>query len=93
MLAIVSVSMPLLVVSGCSADKFRLGECVIVKNGITNDDMKKAACEKTSIQEQLDGKTVYRVTSVIDYEKSCPRSTDVTFNYESHDATYCLIQY
>lgn len=82
-----------LMTSGCSADKFAVGDCVTTTTGITNDDMKKSSCKKTTMEEKLDGKTVYRITKVVAYQSRCPQSAAITFNYEPHDATYCLTEY
>lgn len=82
-----------LATTGCSDSKFAVGECVKTRNGITNDDMKKADCKKSSLQDQLDGEGVYKISSIVDLNKRCPRSTEITFNYEPHDATYCLNSY
>ena len=94
------MAMPLLLIaasalmtSGCSENKFTVGECVITTTGITNDDMKKTDCKKTTMDEKLDGNSVYRISKVVAYEARCPQSTDITFNYEPHDATYCLSEY
>ncbi|CAM3900840.1 hypothetical protein H7J08_30415 [Mycobacterium frederiksbergense] len=80
-------------VTACGQNQFNAGECVTIKDGITNDDLEEAECATSSAAEQLDGKGVYRVSQAVDYETGCPRSTDVTFDHEPHDAPYCLEVY
>jgi hypothetical protein len=41
--------------------------------------MKKTDCKKTSMDEKLDGKSVYRITKIVAYQARCPQSTDITF--------------
>lgn len=79
--------------SACGEDKFDAGQCVTIKDGITNDDLEDATCRESSPAEQLDGDGIYQVSQVVEFESSCPRATDVTFNHEPDDATYCLNTY
>ena len=87
------VALSALGIAGCGDDKLAVGKCVILEDGVLNDDLTETNCEKTSAKDKLDGKSIYRIVSVIEYEAKCPRSTDVTFDHEPHDATYCLDAY
>lgn len=91
--ALVVAVASLLTISGCSDDKFNVGDCVIAKRGFRNDKMEKTDCRKTTMQEKLDDKGVYRISKIVPLRSGCPRGTDITFNHEPRNATYCLNEY
>lgn len=93
MIALCLVAGSVLSLSGCGQQTFSVGECVTARLGVFNDRMAKSDCRKTTVQEKLDDKSVYRVSSVIDHGERCPRGTHVTFKHEPHDVTYCLVEY
>ena len=82
-----------LFLSACGQEGFEVGDCVTVSNGLRNDNMQKVECRKTTLDEKLDGDSVYRISSIIDYEARCSPPSAITFDHEPLDATFCLTEY
>jgi hypothetical protein len=98
--ALVFVVVVVKIVNGLIDPKFDVGDCVIPKISIgQGHDLKKAECRSTRdgtpqwvSPDFRPGDTVYRITKIVDLNGTCPRGTDLTFNHEPHDVTYCLDQ-
>lgn len=70
--------------------EFKVGDCVHVRQGLTNASMSGTECKANSLTNTND--VVYRVDQVKDgKDASCPGGLNrVTFSNEPENTTYCL---
>ena len=85
-----------LTASGCSLldSKHKVGECVRTRASLGGTDITAADCPTT---KGFDAKSVtdpvYKITAVLEYEKSCPNDNKfggIELKHEPDDAVYCL---
>ncbi|HEX7303362.1 hypothetical protein [Lentzea sp.] len=85
-----------LTASGCGLlnSKHKVGECVHTRASLGGTDITTTDCPTTKgFDASSITNPVYKITAVLDYDKSCPNGKSfggIELKHEPDDAVYCL---